>query len=450
MMDRDQKVTALFGTPGQSLWVNQLGGSGEDFGRGLTTDGDGNIIAVGSFIGTLQVGSQELTSAGGGDIYVIKMSSLTGDVIWAKRFGGTSNESAQHVATDAANNIYVVGSFSGPVNFGDGPVPFGGNSDALLLKLTPGGDYGWSRSFGGMDYDSASDIAVKESTIAIAGTFRLSMTVNGTTYTSVGQSDAFVATLTTGGAHRWARSIGGNSLDFAFAVEIDSTGDVLAAGRFVNTVNFGGGAVTSAGGADAYLAKYAGSDGAYRFAKTLGSTGADQVASIGVDASDNIFLVGSFTGTVSFGGATPLTATTFDDIFVAKYTLAGAHLWSKGFGSTDSDLANGATVNAGGDVAIVGRFCGTISFGGDMLSSANECDMAVYDLFAARLSGSDGSHINSVRAGGAGSEEGHDVTQTADGRFYVTGAFSGFAEFGGEALTSRGGNDAFVLGLAPL
>jgi hypothetical protein len=56
-----------------------------------------------------------------------------------------------------------------------------------------------------------------------------------------------------------------------------------------------------------------------------------------------------------------------------------------------------------------------------------------------------------VRAGGTtGSEEGAAIVQSTDGRFFVTGGFTGFAEFGGDAFTSAGGLDAFVVALAPL
>jgi len=42
------------------------------------------------------------------------------------------------------------------------------------------------------------------------------------------------------------------------------------------------------------------------------------------------------------------------------------------------------------------------------------------------------------------------ATQFEDGRVFVTGGFSGFAEFGGEGLMSEGGYDLVVLALAPL
>jgi hypothetical protein len=242
--------------------------------------------------------------------------------------------------------------------------------------------------------------------------------------------------------------MGGGSIDFAFAVAIDGNGDVLVGGRFVNTADFGNGPVTSAGDADAFLARYAGATGAHLFSRRIGSTGADQVGIVRVDDNNQIYIVGAFTGTVDFGGATPLTATNADDIFVAKYSLAGAHLWSKGFGGSGIELASAATVNAAGDIAVVGSFCGTIAFGGPALSSASTCPND--DVFAARLSSTDGSHINSARAGGIGNEEGEGVAEAADGRVFVTGRFENFADFGSQAFTSRGGLDGFVLGLAPL
>jgi len=204
----------------------------------------------------------------------------------------------------------------------------------------------------------------------------------------------------------------------------------------------------SAGGIDAFISKF-GTTGNHLFSKTLGSTGTDQLVAVAIDANDNIVLLGAFSGTVDFGGPTPLTSSDpSTDIFMAKFSPAGAHKWSKAFGSSGAELAIGLTVNQAGDVAVVGRFCGTISLGGDPLSSASACTSN--DVFAARFAGGDGGHLNSVRAGGMGSEDGIAVAQGVDGRFYVTGDFEDFADFAGETLTSRGDLDAFVLALAPL
>ncbi|MCW5803937.1 MAG: SBBP repeat-containing protein, partial [Deltaproteobacteria bacterium] len=77
-MDRDRSVGALFGMPGQSLWVRQLGGTGNDQGAKLAVDGAGDVVATGIFSGTITVGGTTLTAAGGTDVYVAKLAPADG------------------------------------------------------------------------------------------------------------------------------------------------------------------------------------------------------------------------------------------------------------------------------------------------------------------------------------------------------------------------------------
>jgi hypothetical protein len=58
--------------------------------------------------------------------------------------------------------------------------------------------------------------------------------------------------------------------------------------------------------------------------------------------------------------------------------------------------------------------------------------------------------MNSTRAGGTALDVAYGVTQLTDGRFFVAGAFQGFAEFGGQGVMSNGEYDIVTLGLAPL
>jgi len=447
-MDQDHSVGALFGMPGQALWVQQFGTELEDVGHALAVDTDGNLIAVGGFSGTLKFGETVVTTAGGSDIYVVKLSSSTGQVLWAKQFGGTSDDFGLGVALDSSNNIYVTGTFQGTADFGGGPLKSAGSGDALVLKLTPDGAYVWANQIGGSGIDLANAVAVRDNRVVVAGDFRNSIVVNGTTFTSAGDRDAFVAKLTTDGAYVWIRQFGGVGLDSASAVAIDSGGNVVVAGLFFDDVNFGGDPLTSAGDSDVFLVKLSANSGAHLFSKRFGSDSPDHADALSLDSADNIYMTGQFTGTVSFGGPTPLTATNQGDVFLAKYSLAGAYIWANSFGGTGNEVAHAMSINSSGDIAIAGDFCGTISFGGKPFTSASDCPNT--DMFAARFAGSDGAHINSTRAGGTGSEGAEGIVQASDGRFFVTGGFLGFAEFGGQAFTSLGKYDAFIIGLAPL
>jgi hypothetical protein len=448
-MDRDRSIGALFGVPGQSLWVRQLGGTGNDQGAKLIADNDGNILATGIFSDKITIDNIDLVSAGGIDFYVAKLNPMNGHVLWAKRFGGLGNDSAAAFAVDASNDVYVAGRFENAVDFGGGTLTSSGSADAFVVKLASAdGSHAWSRKVGGTAFDGAQGIAVRGSAVVLTGGFADSVTVDATTLTSTGQGDIFVVGLTTAGAMSWARSFGGTGNDSPRSVTLDSAGNVVLVGHFNSSMLIFTSALYNAGWDDGFFAKLKGSDGTPLFAKQLGSTGNDEIPTVTTDAADNIYVVGSFRGSIDFGNGVPLTATNESDVFVAKYTLAGAYLWAKSFGGTGSETGTATAVNAAGDLVIAGSFCGTISFGGAPLISATACSFT--DAFVVRLSATDGAHQRSVRVGGMGSEVADGVALDAYGRMYITGYFDGFAEFGGTPLTPVGLADSYIAAFAPL
>jgi hypothetical protein len=448
-MDTDHTVGALFGTPGQALWSQQFGGTSDEYAHAIVADSAGNLIVVGEFQGSFTVGATTYTSNGGRDIFVAKLSTSTGAISWIKTMGGSDQDIALVVAVDASNDIYVAGSFSTSVDFGGGVVASSGNTDGFAFKLTSAGAFAWAKPIGGSGFDSAWGIAVRGETVAVVGSFQASMIVNGTTQTSGGADDGFLVEYGRDGTNGLVRTMTGAANQDPRGVAIDSAGSVVIVGTAGSPSDFGGGAVTTVHD-DVFLAKYNGSTGAYLFAKVLGGSSFDVGSAVAVDPSDNIFVVGLFTGSVAFGGAAPVNANT-NNTCIAKYSLAGSYQWAGCYGDTTATVApGGVAVNASGDVALAGDFCGTLSLGSASLSSVGSCAQSDHDIFAVRLAGSNGTPINSTRAGGSMLDIARGVAQTADGRYFAAGGFQGFAEFGGQGRTSLGGYDVIVLGLAPL
>jgi hypothetical protein len=453
-MTADQQVGALFGVPGQALWADQFGSSARDVGHGLVVDSADAVVTAGEFSGTIMFGTTALTSAGGTDIYVAKIQTSDGSVVWAKRFGGTSNDVGLDVAVDASNNVYVTGRFLGSVDFGGGALQSGTQDDAFALKLGGDGSFGWARKIGGSGFDAGQGVAARGSAVVVVGFYNGSMTVDTTTLTSAGSSDIFAVSMATSdGSTNWAKSFGGTSGDLTTDVAIDGGDSVVLTGSFAGTVNFGGGAISTPGGFSAVLLlKLAGSTGAHLLSQGYGAPdNHSRGYGIAVDSANSILLTGEFGGTVSFTCPDALTASQPNllDAFLVKLTQAGSCSWAKGFGGTGTFDRNGRGVTVGGAdaVAISGSFCGSMTFGGPTLTAAGACSNQ--DVYAARFTG-DGAHLNSVRVGGTGSEFAFGVGQSSDGRFYVTGSFAGLAEFGGDAFTSAGDVDAFVVGLEAL
>jgi hypothetical protein len=452
-LDQDRNVGAFFGMKGEGLWVVQVGGTGDESAYSVATTSDGNLIAVGQFENTVMVGQQSITSHGSTDVYVAKLESATGNVLWAKAIGSMNGETVANAVVDNQDNIYIAGTYAGTIDLGGGNMLTGyGANDAMVMKLTPTGDIIWARGFGGTDYDYGDSVAVNGNTVAFSMRYRSSMTVAGSTYTAA-YFDIFVVALSaTDGSITWDKSVGSSGIDIGYAIQVDGDNNVVLTGRMGNTIDFGGGPVDTGGNAKGFIAKYNGATGAYLLAKALGNgSGVSQINSAVVDSSKNVLTVGAFTGTIDFGNGSPITSTnTSGDIFAAKYSAAGALDWVKTYTNMTGNPASPIFVNAdaAGNVAFTGNFCGTINFGGSNLSSASACPNN--DVFVVRLAGADGAHIDSIRAGGQGDEYGQGVAQTSDGRVFVSGRFQGFADFAGQALTCAGNDDAYILGLAPL
>src|SRR5438552_3403192 len=116
--------------------------------------------------------------------------------------------------------------------------------------------------------------------------------------------------------------------------------------------------------------------GEFRWATRAGGTGGDLGQAVAVDGSGNVLVAGYFTGTADFGGE-PIAATDSYDLFVAKYTAPGAYLWVRHFGGTGLVVGQSVAVDANGDVAVTGSFTGTVDFGGGSLNSSVSYDIFV-------------------------------------------------------------------------
>ncbi len=175
--------------------------------------------------------------------------------------------------------------------------------------------------------------------------------------------------------HSWSVRFGDADEQSGNDVAIDPSGNAVIAGSFWGTVDFGGGALTSAGTNDIFVAKF-NPDGTHLWSKGFGDATLQEVAYVTVDASGNVIIAGIFEGTVNFGGGT-LTSAGSWDAFVAAFDPTGAHLWSKRFGDASEQGISGVTVGSTGAVFITGAMDGTVDFGGGALTSAGSTDIFV-------------------------------------------------------------------------
>lgn len=222
----------------------------------------------------------------------------------------------------------------------------------------------------------------------------------------------------------WGRTLSSNSyLSLSYSV-VDAPGNVYMAGAFADVVDVDPGpgisTLTSAGDVDAFVCKL-NTSGNLEWAIQLGGTGADTAEYVTVDAPGNVYVTGSFSGTVDFDpgpGSAALTAQAGTDAFVAKYDAAGNYSWAVSFAESDNSTGKSVGVDVAGNVYVTGNFSGLISF----TNGSSYTSLGGNDVFICKLNAA-GGLIWGERIGGPSIDNAGGIVSDATGNVYACGNF---------------------------
>ena len=303
---------------GNHVWSKRFGDAGPQAGTVVKATPDGGVVLMSALGGSVNFGGGPVTSAGGFDVGLAKLDAA-GNHVWSKRFGDAMEQAGNGLAVDAAGNVLVTGMFLGTVDFGGGAFTDKDGGDVFVLKLAGDGKHIFSKQFGGAGSQFGYDIAPGDGeSVVLLGTFFDDFDLGGGALVNGGDEDIFVAKLDSSGNHAWSRGFGDEAQQAARGLSVDSAGNILITGSLSTDagVDFGGGPLMSGGGSDALMVKFDGSGKtlwSLRFGDAPNQDGYDTA----VDKAGNVLLAGVFRGTVDFGGG-PLTTAGNYDLFVAK------------------------------------------------------------------------------------------------------------------------------------
>jgi Beta-propeller repeat len=424
------------------LWSKSFGNTSSDYPYAATVDQNGNVYITGYFYYSINFGGTTLTANGSSAEIFVASFSPAGKHRWSKSFGNTSSDYGYGIATDPNGNVYVTGYFYTSINFGGSTLTSNGSGDIFVASFDSTGKHRWSKNFGNTSSDYGYDVATDSAgNVYVSGYFYNSINFGGTTISSKGSGDAFLASFDSSGKHRWSKGFGGTSSDYGYGVATDGSGNVYMTGYFYNTINFGGSNLTSAGSYDMYVASFTPA-GVHRWSKSFGSTSSDYGYDIATDNSGNVYVTGYFYYDINFGGG-KITSNGSGDTYVASFTPAGGHRWSKGFGGTSSDYGYGVATDPSGNVYITGYHYNDINFGGGKLTSAGS-----YDWYMASFT-STGAHRWSRTHGSTSGDYGRAVACDGDGNAYFAGNYYYTVDFGGGPFTAKGSYDIGLVKVGP-
>lgn len=408
----------------------------------VAVDGLNNIYVSGNFYGTTNFGGGDRTSAGGSDIVIVKYSE-NGTWQWDAIFGDASDQFANDIAVDPANNVYISGGFDGSVNFGGGSLTSLGARDLFIAKFGPTGTYSWAKRFGDAQEQEPGGLSVDlGSAVYFTGYYKGTPDFGGGPLANNGSYDAFLVKLTSAGAHTWSKRFGDAGDQRGVAVANDHWTNVYFGMDFTGTIDVGTGNVTSAGNYDIEIVQF-GPTGNHQWSRHVGDAGNQNVQAIELQNPDGFpYVTGSNTGTMDFGGG-PITSAGGLDIFIAKFDCFGGHLWSKGFGDANHQSGLCMAVDVFGDVYLAGDNSGTVNFGGAPIPSQGNQD--IYLVKFTTLGALAWAH-------GYGDAEKYQIpgglAVDLDGNLNMVGGFQGNMNFGGGPLIGNG-LDSFLVQYGP-
>jgi hypothetical protein len=394
--------------PSALLWSTFLGGSSNEYARALALDSSGNSILVG-----LTASANFPTTPGAydtsfntsfDDVFVAKLSSTGGSLLWGTFLGGSSYDYGFGLALDSSQDPVLTGytqSSNFPTTKGAYDTSYNGIYDGFVAKLSStGSSLLWSTFLGGNYDDYGYAIALDSSQDPIVTGYTSSSdfpTTPGAYDTSHnGYQDVFVAKLSsTGSGLLWSTLLGGSSDDDGFGLALDSLQNPVLTGITLSS-------------------DFPTTPGAY-------------------DTSDNGGLYDS-------------------DVFVAKLSSTGSSLlWSTYLGGSTADRGCGLALDSSQDPVLTGR-----TQSSDFPTTPGAYDTSVngtYDGFVAKLSSTGSSLLWSTFLGGSSDDYGHALALDSSENAILMGT-TGSADFpttpGAYDTSYNGSNDIFVAKLSSI
>jgi hypothetical protein len=181
----DEALLLKLDSAGNIEWQKTYGLSLLEYAYSVQTTSDCGFIVA---------GSTNSSGAGGVDAWLLKLDE-SGNVIWAKTYGGASNDAAYAVQETSDRGFIVAGDTE---SFG------AGRKDFWILKLDPDGNVEWQKALGGPENDSRP---------WIERGWDPSYVVGGSTISTSGHAEIWVLKLTLSGDVQWQKSYGNNFLE---------------------------------------------------------------------------------------------------------------------------------------------------------------------------------------------------------------------------------------------
>lgn len=302
---------------GSVIWTRQVSGPGDAFATGITIDQNDDILFIGYFTQQVTLDSFQLTASGSRNVFVAKYNS-SGSLVWARNYNA-KDDNRYRIQVDSSGNLVLSGSFSNIVQFDSFTLETVGFSAVFVVKCNSTGAPLWATQAGFVPRTRvrSTDVAIDSfGNIYITGSFSGNVDFGNYSLSSDGGEDIFVACYSSSGNVSWVKRAGSFS-GSGVAIAVDAADHVYVTGQFTQSINFDPITLSAVGASDVFVVSFS-KTGSVIWAKQVGSANNDQAADITVDSRGNVFAIGALFGD-SIIDSISLRVKGQDDVFLLHF-----------------------------------------------------------------------------------------------------------------------------------
>ncbi|MBS1904848.1 MAG: T9SS type A sorting domain-containing protein [Bacteroidetes bacterium] len=379
---------AKFDHIGRVTWATVvgtcIGDSSSIEGRDIAVGPDGSVYIAGKLKGSGLFGDVTRTSVGYSDMLAIKLWP-DGSLAWVRTAGGMGTgtfwqTTANGIAIDNKQFTYLIGSYNQNLDIDNIHLQSSNTNELAVLCLDSAGNARWGRSASGAGIHFGNALALgPDGRLFCVGSFFGSLYLQETTVDAGDpESKIFLLSLDTTGRVLYANRVGsGGYYGFANDISVTSSGELLLCGGYRADLDIGSDHY-SYNNSYRYASLVVKYDHFGRVMWSATSGGDDQSSSANaiVPGPDgHVLVAGACSYTTIFGSDT-LKRESGSSSYLAVLDRDGHYLHARR-ADGGSSAAHDVVCDRDGNIALLGDFRGSVSFGGTVLSSAGGSDVYI-------------------------------------------------------------------------
>jgi hypothetical protein len=352
-------------------WLSTVGGPSAKLS---ITDADfdsfGNSTITGCLSGSVNFGSTALAAQAQSDPFVAVISS-TGKVVQAFSFKSSGHSCGHAIVRNATGDFFVAGSYRKDLATTSAKAltaPTTNKDYVFLAKVDSQGTVEWFSSDLGLEGQARGLALDGNGDIYVTGKFAGQGKIGNRSFSSADKGDLFVAKFSSNGVATFSLAIhGAGNSDQGRAINVDSNSNIYITGSVKGPAIHAGAPIVPTGNTHFLVAKFDAQGNALWFRHTEGSQGAGQGNALGLTATGDVIVGGSYSGTTLWGTTTLNPSSTgLGQILISRLSGAtGNVLWTTSAESSQGLAASADAVSIKSD----GTFCVAGSFMGSALES---------------------------------------------------------------------------------